>query len=242
MKHSDREIRNIASLLEALAVHRVIGQPVWYRGLGNSAWDLTCTLARHGKPELTLIKRFKQNALPFIDKRPQNEWEWLFMMQHYGLPTRLLDWTESPLVALYFAVIDEKTRNDAAALWCLSPLELNSASNFLPHNDYDIPGFGDDPQLELYLPSAIARQQMAFGPLAAIALRNNPRIQVQQGVFTVNHRDLTALNHNDPKYLWRYTIPADAKEIICRELDILNMGKLALFPELSNVAEHAKSI
>jgi hypothetical protein len=54
--------------------------------------------------EKALFDQFKREALPFLAARPQNDWEWLALAQHYGVPTRLLDWSESPSVSLFFAV------------------------------------------------------------------------------------------------------------------------------------------
>ena len=50
---------------------------------------------------------------------------WLFLMQHYGLPTRLLDWTDSPLIALYFAIKDKTTDDEDGVIYGLMPTELN---------------------------------------------------------------------------------------------------------------------
>lgn len=245
MRHADREIRSVSDLIQHLKADRLADQPLWFRGQSNAAWNLVPSLARCGgvQAELTLFKRFKQNALPFMMHRPQSEWEWLFIMQHHGLPTRLLDWTESPLVALYFIVTDPSVtaQSEQGALWALLPLELNKASKFQVRFKNDIPGFGDDEHLDSYLPSKLALQQAAYGPLAAIALRNNPRIQVQQGVFTVCHIELSPLEGDgNVQYLWRYVVPADAKANIRAELEMLNISKLSLFPELANVSEHAR--
>ena len=92
MRCSDQEIHSIGDLIEFLARDMPDDQPTWFRGLGDVNWHLEPSLARHGgvASELPLIKRFKQNALPHMETRPDNEWEWLFVMQHHGLPTRLL--------------------------------------------------------------------------------------------------------------------------------------------------------
>ena len=54
--------------------------------------------------EKLLLARFQQRSIPFHSRSLADSWEWLFFMQHYGVPTRLLDWSESPLMALFFAV------------------------------------------------------------------------------------------------------------------------------------------
>jgi hypothetical protein len=246
MKYENEFISNVSDLLARLSEQVPDNEPVWYRGQADESWSLRCSLERFGglEKEPTLIKRFKQNALPLMAARPESEWEWLFVMQHHGLPTRLLDWTESALVALYFAINGSGTDHDDVdgCLWGVLPLALNRFA--IPDDDTaDIPGLGDDPHLNSYLPSLIGAQRQALKPLAAIALRNNPRIQMQQGVFTVFHKNLDALDAVDGNdYLWKLVIPAVSKAGFRRELELLNVSRLSLFPELSNVSEHAKGL
>jgi hypothetical protein len=181
--------------------------------------------------------------LPLIVNRPADEWEWLFLMQHHGLPTRLLDWSESVLVSLYFAVTDDEGKhgNDDGCIWALHPQELNAIS-LRDATATQVLGLGDDGHFDGYLPSKISAQHQTLQPLAATAVRNNPRIQMQQGVFTVSHKDLSGLDkldNTDP--LWKIVIPAANKQNFRDQLKALNLSKLSLFPELANAAEHARS-
>ena len=83
------------------------------------------TLELWDQYENEIRHEFKSRALQLIQGRlPADEWEWYFLMQHYGVPTRLLDWTENPLIAIYFAVEGHKADRDAA-VWALDPTWLN---------------------------------------------------------------------------------------------------------------------
>jgi hypothetical protein len=126
VRYPDRRIRSLKDFLNELKLRKRLGQPIWYRGQEKVNWGLAPTIARARggiTAEIPLITRFKQNALPLLDERPANEWEWLFVMRHHGVPTRLLDWTESPLTALYFAV--HRAPNSDGAIWGLLPIALN---------------------------------------------------------------------------------------------------------------------
>jgi FRG domain len=100
----------------------------WFRGHQNAEWDLVPKFYR--KPPRDLAREFEireefiTSAPALCDIQPANEWEWYFLMQHYGAPTRLLDWTDGALIALYFAV--RENRGDcSAAVWALNPWWLN---------------------------------------------------------------------------------------------------------------------
>lgn len=232
----------MSEYLSQLKARDGFGQPIWYRGQTSIAWNLQPTIARAKggiTAERALITRFKQNALALLSERPENEWEWLFVMRHYGVPTRLLDWSESPLVALYFATHHDDTVD--GVVWCLLPIELNKAANIKPGHPTEIPGFGDDSVLDNYLPSSLGRETSSnMYPAAAIAPRNTPRMQAQFGVFTITHREQTPLEGvGDARHLWRLMVPAKAKKGIVAELERLNVTTLSLFPELDHVARQA---
>lgn len=251
MLFDGRRLRNVSELLAAIESHRERAKrtPIWFRGSTNSKHHLVPTLGR--KPfsltqEPDLIKAFKQNAIQFVEQRPQSEWEWLFIARHHAVPTRLLDWTESPLIGLYFATHSvglpgDVARNDAkdGALWFLLPVDLNRQASIGLAGKRELPIFEDnDPHLRNYLPSVMASEHTSrLIPIAGIAVRHSKRMQAQHSVFTVTHRDQSAIESvGDGHHIGRYIIPGSAKSRIRRQLAALRIDRLSVFPELDNVA------
>lgn len=283
MRFPDRPLESIADLLaklrddqfslESEGMHTGAA-PVWFRGLPDSSYKLLPSMYHpdkilDGLLERFLMNRFKQNAHQFLDFRPQGEWEWLFLMRHYGLPSRLLDWTESPLVALYFAIhkLDQSNRatspaNTDGSLWCLLPTILNGEAK--SPNPIEIPMFSDDEayadgdqsQIDNYRPSRInwptdgsSRRGGSSGrlssapPLAGLAIRTSRRIQAQQGVFTIHHSDPMPVEEvGNGRHSWRYIIPKEKKEDLAKELQRLRVNTLSVFPDLDNVAAYAEEV
>lgn len=240
MRYNDKKMSSIEELIKKLKSDTATyNGPIWYRGQCKKSWNLAPSIVRaHSKHvnEQSLIKKFKQNATMLLNPRPTSEFEWLFMMQHYLMPTRLLDWTESPLIATYFATNEHD--DEDGALWILLPVELNKHSNIEPEHSFEIPSF-EDKALKNYTPESIASEKTSkLNPIAAIATRNNSRMQSQLSVFTINHRsDLMIEDIGDKKHIWRYIIPNDKKDNIRKELKLMGIGKFQLFPELSSISD-----
>lgn len=218
---------------------------IWYRGQANRNWTLTPGYLRLTAPpsESTLIKKFKQSAAMLVSNIPNQSFDWLFLMQHYGVPTRLLDWSESPLVALYFAVEGYNNYPKAdAALWSLKPSELNKNAGINNANEeFFIPSF-EDVELENYsVENLSSNTRTQLRPLATIATRNNSRIQAQHGVFTIHHHDRTPIeNIGDSTHVIKYVIPDGARRTIVNQLSLLGFTKFQLFPELASIGDIIK--
>jgi hypothetical protein len=185
---------------------------------------------------MTLIKKFRQDATLLLEKPPTSHHEWLFLMRHHLKPSRLLDWTESPLVGMYFAVTEHQRRN--GALWALLPHRLNRNKD---KTLTELPSFEEDNLTTAeYEPSRIQSDppHIRYPPIAISAPRNNDRMQAQLSVFTINHRIRTPIDKiGDGKHVWKYVIPATAKTKIAADLQRLRISKFQLFPELDNIGE-----
>lgn len=246
MRYDDRPIDSVSSMLKALKEQVEPKQLVWFRGHAKKDWKLVpglARVARHLKAESALIKRFMQNATPHIDFPPRDEWEWMFLMQHHRCATRLLDWSESALAALYFAVSEKARLKNDGAVWCLDPIALNRAANLKFDFDAEIPAFGRDKVLDNYLPSHVQENPSELFPVAIIGPRNTPRMAAQLGTFTINHRLYTPIEGiADGLHVWRWIIPLKAKKDILKELAYLGHSALTLFPELDKVADLSREL
>jgi hypothetical protein len=241
--YETHQIEDIAELLRLLRDGAAATRTIeWYRGHSSADYKLLPSLAREPcdvKAEQTLIKRFKQNAYPFLKMPPQDPWGWLFLMQHHEAPTRLLDWSDSPLTALWFAVSKIEDEPTDGCVWALQPIALNVEARLKPRYALDIPLFGQDSELNNYLPDRLDTMQ-ANTPAAGIASRQFSRVVAQMGSFTVTGKEQIALEEVGASCLTKYLIPAAAKPVLRRELAALKVSQLTIFPELSNVAKLAQ--
>lgn len=139
-----------------------------------------------------MAREFRERAKPFVTGQDGDDWDLMFYMQHYGVPTRLLDWSESPFVALFFALQPRAGGyTEDPVVWMCDPQAWNSAlMPFVQNEDRVLDKrhrrmsdytFGED--IERY------RDE----PLMIKGSYNSPRIVAQRGGFTVFGRDLRPL-------------------------------------------------
>jgi len=244
MLHDDKIVKSLSELLTFLQKDTLgIKRPFWYRGLSDEKFDLLPTIyfIKNPKPEYDYLKEFKKDAMLLVHPRPPNSYEWLFLMRHYKIPSRLLDLTESPLIAAFFAVEDEDEYETDGVIWVLLPLELNKYIKQF-ENEESLPSFEEDKDdlLKNYTTESYRIDDPENGmlPVAFLAPRNSPRMQAQQSVFTIYHHDKTPLQEIENKnHIWRYILPKSSKKNIKNELKLLGVTRFQLFPELETIHE-----
>lgn len=134
---NDYRVESWAELYSALydipeTEHQRYRSDYVYRGVDDASWDLKTSLQRLGSHaidvERPLLRNFQKYAGPG-EIYGQDLFLRLAIAQHHGLPTRVLDWTTSPKVAVHFATSDEKLYGSDGAIWCI---DVAAARDFLP--------------------------------------------------------------------------------------------------------------
>jgi hypothetical protein len=170
---------------------------LWFRGIGLMKNPLEPSLYRHPhrkvlkemeKTEKDIIVRFKERSIPFHNRTFYDEWDLLFFMQHYGIPTRLLDWSENPFIGLYFALMSairnrKKTYSSSCVVWALNPALWNNSALSKQSYDKGILNSNDE-QLKGYKPVP-EYSSLPVYPLALFGAHNSGRIVAQRGTFVI---------------------------------------------------------
>jgi len=251
----ERELDSVGRLLELVAEIRstwassCIPEGIWFRGHRESAWKLSPSAYRgdaaHVKACDSAYSRWAAECNDLLVPAPRNEWEWLYAAQHYGIPTRLLDWSESPLTAAYFAVWGDKfawetTEARDPEIWVLSPGSMMQSLHGF--SDAVLPepnrGFSDawlphalSKVLEIPDPDNPGQKWTNELPIALHPPRLTERIRAQTGKFTAHGVGLAPLEKilSDECSLARLRITNPKR--IGDELNNMVMHKGILFPE-----------
>jgi hypothetical protein len=222
-----------------------------YRGAANACWPILTSLDRlggadppHTKAGLEehLFRNFVRYSRPHFDAPPANEWELLVQAQHHGLPTRLLDWTYSPLVAAHFATLAHRPGGDAA-VWRLDWQQVHRQFGFPPLalliEDLVTLFPGERP----FTPWSLFQGGRA--PDAFACMIEPPslgtRIAVQSATFTISSDkrqgfDRFLEQHGLGGALTRLVIPEAEVPRLRDQLDLVGVDERRLFPGLDGVA------
>ncbi|WP_287031320.1 FRG domain-containing protein [Pseudomonas sp. UBA6310] len=250
---------NFSEYIRAIEEINSVGDtPIWFRGAGKASYKLLPGLYRHPSKKLVAeiaglerdtMTRFRQRSIPFTDKSLVDDWDALFFMQHHRVPTRLLDWSENPFVAFYFAVMSAyfstgkggiKKFKEDAVVWALDPVAWNRHA--LSHQSFD-GGIlvTKDAELNGYQPTTIF-SKMNNHAVALYGAHNSPRIVAQRGVFTIFGQNFQAMDdaydeHGFPESsLKKIILGKDILGDLRRSILSYGITESVIYPDLDGVA------
>lgn len=233
-------IKTLADYMACINTLRVDNEVLWYRGHADEKYLLQPTIYRAPytwEKEKSFMNEFKAKATKFI-KAKDDYFEWLFIMQHHGTPTRLLDWSENALVAIAFATQYRKDEHSGknAVVWCLNPIKFNEPVHFGNCEEEPIPNIIENTTVQqMYTNSARTKR-----PIAILGSYNNERIIAQKGVFTLFPEQpsfsIDSLNDAE-KYLTKIIIQDNCVDEIAKELYFIGLNELSLFPGLESISK-----
>jgi hypothetical protein len=217
-----------------------------YRGVARANHALRSSLSRISDDPASVEQHLLRNFRKYAEERPEarfdSVWHWLALAQHHGLPTRLLDWTYSPLVALHFATEDAAASHDEGVVWSV---DYQAAKRLLPQTLQDTLAAeaGD-----VFTPELLQRtvdnlaDLRATSPSPVLLFLEPPsldqRIVTQYALFSLlTHADADMQTWADThrEMCRRLVIPAAVKPEIRDKLDQANITERVLYPGLDGL-------
>jgi len=227
----------------------------WFRGHINAEWPLCPKIFRlqsAARPirviEDEIRQEFTMRAPGLSGTRIADPWESYFTMQHYGAPTRLLDWTEGALIGLYFATRDHVPPADAA-VWILDPFWLNQ--QVVGEREVIAPAArpgileSDIKRYEPWLPPRYSETGLNQLPVAVYPTYTARRISTQRSCFTIHGADPEGLDNlfsRRDAHVARVAVPARAVTQIKAELSMAGIDETAIFPDLDGLGRFLNSL
>lgn len=215
---------NILELEKPDDIHKILkkyrkSSKYKFRGQSNAEWKLVPKAGRIGFAsvnDVNIFKNWKRRAKLYVQDNAYTNWDYLAIAQHTGLPTRLLDWTHNPLIATFFACIENPEFD--GAIYVIKPWGGFQPEHFPDPFDTDIE------RVCLILPSTPTQ-----------------RIANQFGHFTIHNKPDLELNEStlhEIEYLEKIIIPKEKKDEVAFLLNQYGVNFLTIFPDLEGLSKH----
>lgn len=245
----------IGTLSDYLDLVRIIKskqeiEDLWFRGVTEVNYRLTPGIYRDSDPEYDQIHENdisyefirKAKAYPKVGGGNISRWEWFHVMQHYGIPTRFLDWTESALIGIYYAV-RRAGQNSSPCVWVLDPFWLNEESTGKTEVFFTDP-IGQTEEDEPINSYCIASQNLPKYPVGIFPPYVDERMKAQHATFTIhgshpNGLHILSQSSLSPR-LFQLLVKKSSIERIRRELYISGVRESTIYPDMSGLAAEIK--
>jgi hypothetical protein len=243
-------VRSVAEFVDTFVKFDEDWDTVWYRGQGDSGWDLKPRLYRLKKPdEFEIRVDFERVVIQLAQREPADEWDWYFLMQHYGAPTRLLDWTDGALLALYFAVKDNVKQREMrkkagrqtcdAAVWVMDPGWLNLVSI-----GTKLILLKDTVEAKRYLPLPFRRKKRPKLPISIDPPHVDRRLAAQRSHFTLHGVDPlgieTAKRRSRHNRLRKIAVDGSKGDELLKQLAACGISETTVFPDLEGLGREVE--
>lgn len=263
-----REITSLIDLFKLLANSNALdGHVNLFRGHSDRAYTLKPSVLRkaeYGRNEKNILRELIAiQPKEFLED--QTAFERLVRVQHYGLPTRLLDLTYNPLVGLFFSCLENEDKDgeflrltlkqskikyfDSDTVSCIANLsnltvrERNEIRRFTRSQQFNESEVGMrflhfiKAEKPYFLP--LIRLPDLANILAVRPKQNNQRILAQQGAFLIfGLKSVLRDSNSFGIQVFRTKVPASKKKLLLKELDGININRSTLFPEIESAAEY----
>ncbi|WP_320151078.1 FRG domain-containing protein [uncultured Tolumonas sp.] len=246
---------------------------VWFRGVASPKYELKPRVhwdKIDKSCEENLIYGFLRDQFRYHTSSNNNPWYMYALMQHHGLPTRLLDWSKSPLVALYFALTQNKIDEaDNHRVWILNPYELNNyftgnsnvfcpsqMSNAMRYIEREVYFDAENNEVkrselgklkllfDSYLPSNLVDSlphRLVAHPFAIETIPLDARMSAQQSVFSIHGTDDRSLDKLlDNNILTHVDIDVHSNTKILNQLNKIGITEDTIFCDLDSLAKRLR--
>lgn len=220
---------------------------IWFRGCRDCGYELTPSLMRatatlsradHDQFEQDAFFEFQARSVE-LRRQGLTDWEYIFYARHFGLPTRVLDWTDTFGTALYFAVENwDENANIEPAIWMLNPYSLNEET--WGKREIILPkylGLDDDGDFWDYGELLTASGPWGWdGPVAVFPIQINDRVRAQRGWFTIHGDDRHPIDHQYPGQVTKLIMTRDCIPPAKEFLKLAGLNRFAIYPDLENLS------